>query len=144
MTQTLTARFTVDGFEPSVIPGISSGAADASGVADESGVADDWVGAVIMRKTYTAGIVGTAIGHFVSSGTEASRGYLCAERITGTLDDGRSGSFTVHHGALNHPDDPSAFAYIIAGTGTAGLASISGHGRIHHDADGPYFVFELD
>lgn len=131
MSETLTARFTVDGFEPSQIPGITTGAND------------DWVGAIVMRKTYTSGIVGTAVGHFVSSGTEASRGYLCAERVTGTLDDGRHGSFTVHHGALDHPDDPSAFAYIIAGTGTDDLADFAGTGRIHHDDEGPYFVFEL-
>ena len=56
----------------------------------------DWVGAIVMRKTYTEGLVGESVAHFVSSGTEeGGRGYLAAERITGRLEDGRSGSLTV-------------------------------------------------
>ncbi len=124
----ITARFDVVGFEPSTIPGIEG----------------DWVGAVIMRKTFTEGLVGTAIAHFVSSGTEeAGRGYLAVERITGALDDGRSGSFTVHHGALQHPDDPSAFGYIVPGTGTGDFVGFFGQARILHDDRGPHFVFSI-
>ena len=126
----LTARFSVTGWEPSSLPGV-----DGDG---------DWVGAIVMRKTYTEGLVGESVSTFLSSGTEeAGRGYLAAERITGTLDDGRSGSFTVHHGALQHPDDPSAFGYIVPGTGTGDFAGYSGLARIEHDADGAYFVFTL-
>ncbi|MDQ1569742.1 MAG: hypothetical protein QOF79_416 [Actinomycetota bacterium] len=128
MTETITARFDVTGWDPAELPGIEG----------------DWVGAITMRKSYTAGLVGESIAHFISSGDEASRGYLAAERITGTLDDGRSGSFTVHHGALQHPDDPSAFGYIIGGTGTGDFSSFVGSARIIHDDDGPFFVFELD
>lgn len=125
---TITARFDVTGWEP----------------AELSGIDGEWVGAVVMRKTYTEGLVGDSVAHFVSSGTEeGGRGYLAAERITGTLDDGRSGSFTVHHGALQHPDDPSAFGYIVPGTGTGDFAAFAGEARIHHDETGPYFVFTL-
>lgn len=125
---TVIARFDVTGWDPQEL----------------SGIAGDWLGAVIMRKTYTEGLVGESVAHFVSSGTEeAGRGYLAAERVTGTLSDGRSGSFTVHHGALQHPDDPSAFGYIVPGTGTDDFAGIAGSARIHHDERGAYFVFEL-
>lgn len=128
-TGEITARFEVTGFEPSTIPGIEG----------------DWVSAVIMRKTFTEGLIGTSVAHFVSSGTEeAGRGYLAAERITGALDDGRSGSFTVHHGALQHPDDPSAFGYIVPGTGTGDFVGFSGGASILHDDRGPYFVFSMD
>ena len=82
-----------------------------------------------MRKTYTAGLVGESVAHFISSGDESGRGYLAAERVTGTLDDGRSGSFTVHHGALQHPDDDSAFGYIVPGTGTGDFAPFAGIAR---------------
>ena len=126
-TETITARFDVTGWDP----------------ADLAGLDGDWVGAVIMRKTYTDGLTGESVAHFVSSGTEESRGYLAAERITGTLDDGRSGSFTVHHGALQHPSDDSAFGYIIPGTGTGDFAGFAGQARILHDDKGPYFVFTL-
>jgi hypothetical protein len=125
----ITARFEVVGFEPSTIPGIEG----------------DWVGAIIMRKTFTEGLIGTSVAHFVSSGTEEpGRGYLAVERITGALDDGRSGSFTVHHGALQHPDDPSAFGYIVPGTGTGDFVGFAGGARILHDDRGPYFVLSID
>jgi hypothetical protein len=123
----LVARFNVTEFEPTPLHGLD----------------DDWVGAVTMRKDYTEGLVGSSIAHFVSSGDESSRGYLAVERITGTLDDGRSGAFTVHHGALDHPSDDSAFGYIIPGTGTGDFEDFAGAARIIHDERGPYFVFDL-
>jgi hypothetical protein len=126
-TETITARFDVTGWDPAELAGLDG----------------DWVGAIVMRKTYTDGLTGESVAHFVSSGTEESRGYLAAERITGTLDDGRTGSFTVHHGALQHPSDDSAFGYIIPGTGTGDFAGFAGQARILHDDDGPYFVFTL-
>ncbi|GAA2060382.1 DUF3224 domain-containing protein [Leifsonia soli] len=128
-SETITARFDVTGWEP----------------ADLAGIDGDWVGAVVMRKTYTEGLVGESLAHFVSSGTEeGGRGYLAAERITGRLDDGRSGSFTVHHGALQHPDDSSAFGNIVPGTGTDDFSGFRGRARIEHDDRGAFFVFELD
>ena len=153
---TLSARFEVTGWNPSALTGL-----DGDG---------EWVGAVIMQKTYTSGLVGTSVAEFLSSGSEeAGRGYLAAERITGTLDDGRSGSFTVHHGALQpsapqhdaplhdapqpgapqlgapqHPGDPSSFGYIVPGTGTGDFVAFAGPARIEHDDAGPYFVFTLD
>ncbi|MFF1635759.1 DUF3224 domain-containing protein [Leifsonia sp. NPDC058248] len=125
--ETITARFDVTGWDPAELTGIDG----------------DWVGAVTMRKEYTAGLLGGSVAHFLSSGTEESRGYLAAERITGTLDDGRSGSFTVHHGALQHPDDDSAFGYIVPGTGTDDFAAFAGSARIVHDDRGAYFVFSI-
>jgi Protein of unknown function (DUF3224) len=124
----LVARFTVTEFEPAPLHGID----------------EDWVGAVTMRKDFIEGLVGSSIAHFVSSGDEGSRGYLAVERITGTLDDGRSGAFTVHHGALDHPaSDDSSFGYIIPGTGTGDFEDFDGQARILHDERGPYFVFDL-
>jgi hypothetical protein len=126
-SETITARFAVTGWEPAELTGIDG----------------DWVGAVVMRKTYTAGLIGESSAHFVSSGTEESRGYLAAERITGSLDDGRTGSFTVHHGALQHPSDDSAFGWIIPGTGTGDFTAFGGAARIDHDDEGPFFVFTI-
>ena len=131
--ETITARFDVTGWEPADLPGLGLG-----------GDPGDWLGAVVMRKTYTEGLIGESVAHFISSGTEeGGRGYLAAERITGALPDGRSGSFTVHHGALQHPDDPSAFGYIVPGTGTDGFEGIAGAARIRHDDRGAFFEFDL-
>ncbi|PJJ65532.1 DUF3224 domain-containing protein [Compostimonas suwonensis] len=127
-TETITARFEVTGWDDAELPALDG----------------DWIGAVTMRKSYTEGLVGESIAHFVHSGDEESRGYLAAERITGALDDGRSGSFTVHHGALQHPSDDSAFGYIIPNAGTGDFAAFAGRARIVHDDRGAYFVFTLD
>ncbi|MFF1574017.1 DUF3224 domain-containing protein [Leifsonia sp. NPDC058292] len=124
-SETITARFAITGWEP----------------ADLAGIDGDWVGAVVMRKSYTSGLVGESVAHFLSSGTEESRGYLAAERVTGTIDDGRTGSFTVHHGALQHPSDDSAFGWIIPGTGTGDFADFGGPARIVHDEEGPFLAF---
>jgi len=131
MTTEFVARFDVTAFEPSTIPGISTD--------DPAG---DWVGSIVMRKNYTEGIVGTGILHFVSSGTEQSRGYLGAERISGAID-GVEGEVTVHHGGLNSTDDATAFGYVVPGTGTGAFADWAGSARIVHDDRGPYFVFTL-
>ena len=129
---TLIARFSVTGWDPAPLAEL-----------DLSGADDDWLGAITMRKTYSSGLVGESVAHFISSGTEASRGYLAAERITGTLDDGRSGSFTVHHGGRQVGDELTIFGSIIPGTGTDDFAGFAGAATIIHDADGPYFQFEL-
>lgn len=127
-TETITARFEVTGWDPEPLAGLDG----------------DWLGAVVMRKRYVEGLVGESIAHFVSSGTEeGGRGYLAAERVTGTLPDGRTGSFTVHHGALQHPDDASAFGYIVPGTGTGDFAGFAGAARIVHDERGPFIVLAL-
>lgn len=128
MTETLTLRFVVDGWDPAELPGIDG----------------DWAGAVTMHKTYSGTLTGTSVAHFVSSGDEEhGRAYLAAERITGTLDDGRSGSVTIYHGAVNDPSDTTAFAYIVPGTGTGDFAGFTGTGRIEHDEQGPSFVLTL-
>lgn len=123
----ITARFTVAGYDPSTIPGIDG----------------EWVGALIMRKSYSGALEGTGLLHFVSSGTEGNQGYLAAERIVARLD-GIDGEVTVHHGALNSTDDASAFGYIIPGTGVGAFAGWKGTARILHDEQGPSFVFTLE
>ena len=123
----ITARFSVVGFEPSTVPGIEG----------------DWVGALVMRKVYDGALMGTAVLHFVSSGTEQNRGYLAVERISATYE-GVPGEVTVHHGGLNSTDDPTAFGYIIPDSGTGAFAQWKGSARILHDDEGPRFVFSLD
>jgi len=123
----LIARFNVNGWDERPIEGLEGG----------------WVGAVEMRKEFTSGIVGSSVALFVSSGeTEGQRSYFAAERITGTTDDGRSGSVTVHHGGLESAPE-SWFGHVVPGSGTDDFADWSGSARIKHDDDGACFVFEL-
>jgi Protein of unknown function (DUF3224) len=128
MTKIVTAVFEISAWEPTAFPGIEA-----------------WLGAVTMRKHYTKGLIGESEGPFLHTGDEANRGYLAIERISGELEDGRRGSFVVHHGAVQSSDHPSAFGYIVPGSGAGDFASWSGSARIEHDEAGAAsFVFTLD
>ena len=123
----LIARFDVNGWDERAIDGLEGG----------------WLGAVEMRKEFTEGLSGTSVALFVSSGdTEGQRSYFAAERITGTTDDGRSGSVTVHHGGLESSPE-TWFGHVVPGSGTDDFADWSGSARIEHDEGGPFFVLEL-
>jgi len=123
----LIARFNVNGWDERVIDGLEGG----------------WMGAVEMRKEFTAGLVGSSVALFVSSGdTEGQRSYFAAERITGTTEDGRSGSVTVHHGGLESAPE-TWFGHVVPGSGTDDFADWAGSARIEHDDTGAYFVFDL-
>src|SRR3954470_7315458 len=124
---TLTARFTVNGGDERPIEGLDGG----------------WVGAVEMRKEFTAGLTGESVALFVSSGdSEGQRSYFAAERITATTDHGRSGSVTVHHGGLESSPE-TWFGHVVPHSGTGDFADWAGTARISHDDDGAYFTFEL-
>lgn len=125
--ETIIARFDVVGWDPADLPGIDGA----------------WVSAVTMTKTYTSGITGSSVAHFVSSGEEGARGYLAAERITGSLGDGRHGSFTVHHGGTQFGEGGSTFGHIIPGSGTDDFASFKGEAIISHDDGGAFFTFSI-
>ena len=123
----LIARFTVDGADPGQVAGLEA----------------DWVGVMIFRKTFTAGITGTATTVFMAAGPEeGSRSYVATERITGRAPDGQEGSLTIQHGGLE--SDPEAwFGHIVPHTGTGGFAGWAGTARIRHDGDGAYFEIRL-
>ena len=128
----LIARFQVDGADPARWSGV-----------DGPGITDDWVGFLTFRKTFTAGITGSATTAFMAAGTqEGSRSYVATEQITGRTDDGREGTFTVQHGGLE--SDPSTwFGHIVPHTGTGDFADWSGSARIQHDDDGAYFEIDV-
>lgn len=125
---TIIARFEISSWEETDLPGLTGATANAAK----------------MRKTFTEGITGTSEGLFISSGSdEGSRSYVAVERIIGTLRDGRSGSFTVHHGGLESSPE-TWFGHIVPGTGTDDFTHISGSARVGHDDTGAFFVIALD
>lgn len=125
---TIFARFEITSWNDVTLPGVDG----------------DWAAGAGMLKRFTEGITGSSEGLFISSGEEeGNRAYIAVERITGTLPDGRSGSFTVQHGGLESNQD-SWFGYIVPGTGTDDLTGITGSGRISHDETGAYFTFVLE
>ena len=124
---TMIARFEISNWEETDVPCLAAEIAYAAK----------------MRKTFSEGLDGSSEGLFISSGTdEGSRSYIAVERVTGTLADGRRGSFTVHHGGLE--SDPATwFGHIVPGTGTDDLAGVTGSARIDHDESGAFFTFEF-
>jgi hypothetical protein len=123
---TIIARFQVDGFEPRQVKGLDA----------------DWFTLLTFSKTFTSGITGEATTLFMHAGIEGSRSYAATERITGRTDDGREGSVTVQHGALES-DPASVWGHIVPGTGTGGFAGWSGPALIRHDDQGAYFEITL-
>ena len=123
---TIIARFQVDGFEPRQVKELDA----------------DWFTLLTFSKTFTSGITGQATTLFMHAGIEGSRSYAATERITGRTDDGREGSVTVQHGALES-DPASVWGHIVPGTGTGGFAGWSGPALIRHDDQGAYFEITL-
>jgi hypothetical protein len=123
---TIIARFQIDGFEPRQVKGLDA----------------DWFTLLTFSKTLTSGITGQATTLFMHSGLEGSRSYVATERITGRTDDGREGSVTVQHGALES-DPASVWGHIVPGTGTGGFAGWAGPALIRHDDEGAYFEITL-
>jgi hypothetical protein len=125
--KTIVARFEISGWEETELPNLPGEIAYGAK----------------MRKTFTEGIDGTSEGLFIASGSdEGSRAYVAVERITGTLPDGRSGAFTVHHGGLESSPE-TWFGHIVPGTGTGELTELAGSAKISHDETGAFFTIAL-
>jgi hypothetical protein len=126
LLEVLILRFEITRWEETDVPGMSGEVAYGAR----------------MRKTFSGGLTGSSEGLFIASGTEeGTRSYMAVERITGSLADGRSGSFTVHHGGLE--SSPATwFGHIVPGTGTDDLADFAGSARISHDENGAFFTIE--
>lgn len=125
---TITARFEISDWNETDLPGVEG----------------SWANGARMQKRFTEGINGSSAGLFISSGVEEGRrAYIAVEQITGTLADGRSGSFTVQHGGLEASPD-SWFGYIVPGTGTDDLEGFTGAAAIGHDDRGAFFTFVLE
>jgi hypothetical protein len=89
---------------------------------------------VILRKTYTGpALVGTASGHALTTQGVGGAAYMAQERIAGTLD-GREGSFVLEHRASMGEGHRTVMeANVVPGSGTGGLAGLTGTGKVQHE-----------
>jgi hypothetical protein len=109
------APFSIENWEPHAV--------------DDAG--DLALGRVSFRKSYNGDdLTGTAVATMLNCGQVA---YTAMERITGTLG-GRSGSFVLTHGAT--ADTAGATGVVVPGSGTGGLAGLTGTMEIRHDEGG--------
>ena len=73
-------------------------------------------------------------------------GYIGSERVTGTLD-GRSGTFVIQHGGIAggpEPRHPRQFGWVVPGSGTGDLHSLTGSVLFQHDEHGAIFTMDYD
>ncbi len=116
----LIAPFTLDGWDAVADPALDDPAAPTTGRA-------------VLAKTYQGGaLVGTALGHALTTMGPGGASYVAQERITGTLED-RSGTFVLEHGATGGAGSENVLrAAIVPGSGTGELAGITGIGFLEH------------
>ncbi|WP_433074765.1 DUF3224 domain-containing protein [Dactylosporangium sp. CA-139114] len=101
------------------------------------------VGVALMEKHYEGEISGRSATLFTSAFDQASGAgtYVAMESFEGSVD-GRSGAFNfVHSASTSGSDRTGEFFTIVAGSGTADLAGISGGGGMTVDGDGTHRVW---
>lgn len=116
----ISAPFTLDSWDVTADPAPADAGAPVTGLA-------------VLTKTYAGGdLTGTATGHALTTQGPGGAAYVAQERIAGTIA-GRTGSFVLEHGASGGPGHEDVMrAAIVPGSGTGGLAGISGSGRLEH------------
>ena len=73
-----------------------------------------------------------------AEGPLENAGYIASEQVSGTLG-GREGTFVLHHwGIAEAGAPPSTGGHVVPGSGTGGLAGLSGTVEIHVDEDGKH------
>jgi hypothetical protein len=100
-------------------------------------------GGVTLAKTFSGAIEGTSTTEMLYTRTPGpdgsfGAGYVALERISGTVD-GHDGSFVLLHISTVIGNEPPISRYAISpGSGTGGLAGMSGVGLITIDDDGSH------
>ncbi len=97
------------------------------------------VGRTTFDKVFTGdALEGTSVVHFVSSASESGPlSYVALERVEGSLD-GRSGAFVLQHVGAIVDGVPSLDLSVVVGSGTGGLAGLTGRGTIEHTEAGAH------
>ncbi|HET6286614.1 MAG TPA: DUF3224 domain-containing protein [Amycolatopsis sp.] len=115
MTNTATASFTVDGWEPQ--------AADKS--------EDTEISRVLLTKTFTGDVEGTSAVEMLTAVNRTSSAYVAFERLAVTVD-GRKGGFVLQHSA----GENGHHLIVLPGSGRGELAGITGTAEIVKDGEG--------
>lgn len=118
----LESSFSIDVWEP----------AEGDALAEPEGRGPA-TGRALIRKTYSGPLTGTAVAELLTTQGEGGAAYLAQERVVGELE-GRAGSFVLQHGAAGGDgQEMRQWAFVVAGSGTGGLAGLSGTGVIAHE-----------
>lgn len=103
------------------------------------------VGRTTFDKVFAGGpLEGTSVVHFVSTAGEAGPlAYVALERVEGTLD-GRAGAFVLQHVGAIVGGVSWLELSVVAGSGTGGLAGLTGSGTIEHTEAGAHLDLDYD
>lgn len=88
-----------------------------------------------VRKKLRGSLEGTSVAEVTTTGQGTGRAYSALERVEGTLA-GRTGTFLLQHGGAGDETGQRAFGHIVPGTGTGGLAGLTGDAVFAHDEQG--------
>jgi hypothetical protein len=104
--------------------------------------ADPQLALTVFDKVFSGPLVGTSVVRMVSTSVAgAPLAYVALERVEGELQ-GRAGAFVLQHVGTFTSTGPVLRLDVVAGSGTEGLAGISGTGTIEHTQAGAHL--ELD
>ncbi|MFJ8915887.1 DUF3224 domain-containing protein [Amycolatopsis sp. NPDC102389] len=117
MTNTATASFTVDGWDPQ---------------ATEKAEATEF-SRVRLTKTFTGDVEGTSAVEMLTAVNETSSAYVAFERLAVSVD-GRKGGFVLHHSA----GENGHHLIVLPGSGHGELAGITGTATITQDDAGDH------
>jgi Protein of unknown function (DUF3224) len=93
------------------------------------------VSRVHISRTFSGDLEGESTAELLIAKSEGGGGYVGHDRISGTLE-GRTGGFVFQHTGLMGPEGVTNTGVIVPGTGTGGLAGITGEGTMLADEDG--------
>lgn len=88
-------------------------------------------------KIFEGDITGTSIADLIMAGNSVGAGYVGSEVFAGTIA-GRSGTMVIQHWGLAEGTATASSGHIIPGSGTDGLAGISGKAIYSQEADGQH------
>ncbi len=88
-------------------------------------------------KIFEGDITGTSVADLLMAGNSVGAGYVGSEVFAGTIA-GRSGTMVIQHWGLAEGTATASSGHIIPGSGTDGLAGISGKAIYSQEADGQH------
>jgi len=97
-----------------------------------------------FRKSFAGDLSGSGSGEMLTAGSGQSSGaYVAIERITGRLA-GREGSFFLVHRGIIEQGRPELAISVVPGSGTGGLAGLSGTMAIRIEGGRHSYTFDYD
>jgi hypothetical protein len=96
-----------------------------------------------VKKTFTGDVIGESTAELVLTQNDDGRGYVAIDHVVAEVH-GRSGTFVFQHGGVQGGDLLESFGTVIPGSGTGGLAGITGTASLAHDDTGAVFTLNYE